>query len=168
MSNAAPVNSRQKQPRTGLWFLISLLSFFVVFASVDAFFIYKALSTHTGVVEEHTYEKGLAFNKALEEARIQDHMDVQAGSRYESGVLTFNLLDKDGNPFDTVMVKAHIIRPVQDGHDFETVLQYKGQGVYSTKLDLPMKGQWLAQIEAQWDNGSTRNRYNTELIFIQQ
>ncbi len=168
MADAAINESYQRERKSGFLVLMSLLAFFVVFASVDAFFIYKALSTHTGVIEEHTYEKGLAFNQALEQARIQGDMDVEAAADYKDGILTFTLTDKKGQPFDGAIVKATIIRPVQDGYDFETVLQYKGQGQYQTKLDLPLQGLWQAQIEAKWDIRNQHNKYQKELSFIHQ
>lgn len=60
---------QENSKRDGRKFFIILISFFILFASVDAFFIYKALSTHTGVVTENAYEQGLNYNEILEEAR---------------------------------------------------------------------------------------------------
>ena len=59
--------------KDGRNFLIILVSFFVCFITVDAFFIYKALSTHTGVVIENAYEVGLNYNDILEEARRRNN-----------------------------------------------------------------------------------------------
>lgn len=49
--------------------LIGFLAFFIVFASVDAFFVYKAISTSPGVVSEKSYEIGLNYNKIIAEAK---------------------------------------------------------------------------------------------------
>lgn len=49
--------------------LFYLLGFFVVFASVDAFFVYKAVSTNTGVVAENAYEIGLNYNEIIAESK---------------------------------------------------------------------------------------------------
>ena len=38
--------------KTGRKFWIGLFIFFLTFATVDAFFIYKAMMTHTGVVDQ--------------------------------------------------------------------------------------------------------------------
>lgn len=48
---------------------IGFLAFFIVFASVDAFFVYKAISTLPGVVSENAYEIGLNYNKIIAEAK---------------------------------------------------------------------------------------------------
>ncbi len=58
----------QPEKKDGRRVLIYLLAFFAVFASVDAFFVYKALSTNTGVVSENAYEQGLRFNDVIDEA----------------------------------------------------------------------------------------------------
>jgi len=38
--------------KTGRKFWICLFLFFLTFASVDAFFIYKAINSHTGTVDQ--------------------------------------------------------------------------------------------------------------------
>ncbi len=55
--------------KDGRRFFLILFGFFVIFASVDAFFVYKALSTNTGVVSENAYEQGLRYNDILAEAK---------------------------------------------------------------------------------------------------
>lgn len=58
-----------KKKKAGRAVLFAFLGFFAVFASVDAFFVYTALTTNTGVVDEHYYQTGLHYNDLLEEAR---------------------------------------------------------------------------------------------------
>lgn len=59
-----------KKPMTdGKRILLGFIAFFVVFASVDAFFVYKAISTLPGVVSENAYEIGLNYNKIIAEAK---------------------------------------------------------------------------------------------------
>lgn len=48
---------------------LAFIAFFVIFASVDAFFVYKAISTLPGVVSENAYEIGLNYNKIIAEAK---------------------------------------------------------------------------------------------------
>jgi nitrogen fixation protein FixH len=59
-------------PKDGKRVLLAFLSFFVVFASVDAFFVYKAISTLPGVVSENAYEIGLNYNKIIAEAKKRE------------------------------------------------------------------------------------------------
>lgn len=57
-----------KKKESGWWVLWAFLAFFAVFASVDAYFVYQAISTHTGVVVENPYEVGLNYNEIIEKA----------------------------------------------------------------------------------------------------
>ena len=63
----------QSSRKAGRQFLVILLGFFVVMCSVNAFFVYKAVSTHKGVVVENPYETGLKFNDIIDEARKREH-----------------------------------------------------------------------------------------------
>ncbi len=59
----------EESKKFGKKVFLALLGFFVLFAGVDTFFVYKALSTNTGVVAEHPYERGLHYNDILAEAK---------------------------------------------------------------------------------------------------
>ena len=72
------MNDNVKESRkAGRKFLFILIAFFMVFATVDAYFVYKAVSTNTGVVVEHAYEVGLNYNDLLEQARQNDNAAQQ-------------------------------------------------------------------------------------------
>lgn len=63
----------QQSRKAGFKILTYFLLFFLVFGSVNAYFVYKALSSNTGVVAENSYEIGLNYNKILEEAKKRHH-----------------------------------------------------------------------------------------------
>lgn len=63
------MNDVNPPPKDGKRVFLAFLAFFVVFASVDAFFVYKAISTLPGVVSENAYEIGLNYNKIIAEAK---------------------------------------------------------------------------------------------------
>jgi len=63
------IDEKQDSKKVGKIILISLLVFFAVFSSVNAFFVYKALSTNTGVVVENAFEQGLNYNDLIEKAK---------------------------------------------------------------------------------------------------
>jgi nitrogen fixation protein FixH len=63
----------RKSYSTGKIVLWSFLVFFAIFASVDIFFVYKAVSTHPGVMSENAYEIGLNYNKIIEETKKRTH-----------------------------------------------------------------------------------------------
>ncbi len=63
---------QEKSKKEGKRFLIKIISFFLIFIAVDAFFVYKALSTYNGVVVENAYEQGLNYNDIIEKAKKQE------------------------------------------------------------------------------------------------
>jgi nitrogen fixation protein FixH len=127
------------------WFL----AFFGTFMILDGIFVYLAVSTQTGLVTEKAYEKGLAYNQTLEEAKNQP--DIIDEVSYENGILQWVLIDKQNQALKAV-TKATFFRPVQAGYDFTVPLEQKDAGVYEIKPDLPLKGLWSVRLEAQWDN----------------
>ncbi|MGB0718856.1 MAG: FixH family protein, partial [Bdellovibrionales bacterium] len=118
----------QDTPRNfkGSHVFLIFAAFFGIIIAVNGVFIYTALGTHTGVVTERPYEKGLAYNDTLEQAKAQPRW--QTAAAYDNGVLTWRLLDEGAKPLDGAAVSAKLIRPVQDGNDFEVTLQPQGQG----------------------------------------
>ncbi|HAJ89992.1 MAG TPA: hypothetical protein DCM27_03100 [Rhodospirillaceae bacterium] len=75
------MNDVSPPPQDGKRVLLALVSFFVVFASVDAFFVYKAISTLPGVVSENAYEIGLNYNKIIAEAKKRKLEQHEQNSR---------------------------------------------------------------------------------------
>ncbi len=134
------------------WIPRYFVMFFAVIAVLDGIFVYLAVSTQTGIVTEQPYEKGLAFNKTLEEARAQPDLEHQAS--YTEGILRWIL------PLEQASVTASIIRPVQDGYDFSVALKHVGNGVYEVKPELPFPGAWTAKLKATWDNQKFQTSYD--------
>ena len=65
------VREAAESRKSGRRVLYALLGFFVLFAAVDLFFVYKAVSTHSGVVVENAYEYGLNYNDIIQQAKDQ-------------------------------------------------------------------------------------------------
>ncbi len=139
--------AKNKQDR---WIPWCFVAFFAVVALVDSVFVYVAVSTHTGVVIEQPYEKGLAYNDVLAKAKAQPKLRDRLS--YHDGVLRWQLSEMSGRPVSGAVVEARVIRPVQGGYDFDVALEHKGHGRYEAKVDLPFKGQWLAKLSGKWNN----------------
>ena len=128
----------------GRFILMCFVAFFALIVVVNSIFIYMALNTHSGVVTQQPYEKGLAYNETLAKAKTQP--DLEHTVSYESGVLRWSL------PMGNAVVNANIVRPVQDGYDFEIPLKHMGGGIYEANPTLPLKGAWTAKLKAIWDD----------------
>ena len=135
-----------KRDRLIPWYIVS---FFVVVAILDGIFVYIATSTHTGVVTEHAYDKGLAYNETVAAAEAQKQLGWQgdialAGDR----MLEFSLRDADGRALTGALAKVEFMRPTQDGMDFALDLAESTDGVYTASVDFPAEGLWDVRVFA--------------------
>lgn len=142
-------------PEKGTWVLFLFVAFFGVVVAVNSVFISKAISTHSGVVTDQPYEKGLAYDEILDKAKSQP--DIVQRAVFEDGILRWTLKDTNGQAIDAD-VMARIVRPVSGGQDFEITLSHDKDGVYKADLDLPMKGRWEALLKAQWQSQQYQTR----------
>lgn len=125
------------------------LAFFGLIILVNSVFIYNALDTHPGVITQNPYEKGLKYNEMLEKARSQPQ--IQSEINYQNGILSWTLRDESATYIENAHITVKLIRPIKDGDDIETVMDYKGDGLYEVALDLPFEGKWNAHLKAEWD-----------------
>lgn len=84
MTNQEILNLPEESRKEGRKVLIYLISFFFVLVSVNSFFVYKALSTHSGVVVENSYEVGLRYNELIAEAKRRAEQRIQNERRHYS------------------------------------------------------------------------------------
>jgi len=131
-----------------LYFVAAFLLLFVI----DGTMVYKAVSTNTGVVTDKPYEHGLAYNTYLQEQAEQNARGWKADVTYKNGALAFTLKGADGQPLTGAQVKAHIMRPVQAGMDFDVVLAETTPGLYISESKFPKPGLWNIEVSASWQN----------------
>lgn len=145
------------------WIPYYFVLFFVVVAAVNAFFVYKALHSYSGVVIDNAYEHGLAYNKTLDAAEAEKNSGISQQLTYQNGVLSWVIRDKEGKPVNNAKVHATFLRAVQDGKDFDRNLTFSGNGQYKVSVNAPLPGVWTAKCEATWNNQSFRTTYH---IFV--
>ena len=143
-------------PEKGFWVLCCFLGFFAVVVGVNSVFITTALSTHSGVITDQPYEKGLAYDAMKDAASSQPEI-IQTAS-FENGILRWTLFHPDDTPIEAD-VTVRLVWPVKDGYDFETSLKHIAPGVYEAAPAFPLKGRWSAQLKAVWtDNTQYQTR----------
>lgn len=88
MVTVDPVDLQQAEAsrKFGRVVLMSILCFFMTFICVNVFFAYKALSTYTGVVDEHAYETGLHYNKIIAEAKKRKLESLNVPTPHDNSV----------------------------------------------------------------------------------
>jgi nitrogen fixation protein FixH len=122
------------------WYFVM---FFVVIALMNAVMITIAFRTHTGLVTEHPYEKGIAYNQTIEAAAKQAALGWSSTIAYAEGKLRFAVKDKAGAALSPEKTTANFMRPTQDGMDFSVVLN-EGEAA----VTFPAKGLWEVRVNS--------------------
>jgi len=132
--------------------LIVFLAFFGAVFAVNGGMIYWALSTHTGLVANEPYRKGLHYNDRIAAAERQarlgwtDSLDVDRDGR-----IAVMLADSDGRPVSGLEVEARIGRPATDRHDINLKFTETAPGRYDA-LAVPLgRGSWLVALDVRTD-----------------
>lgn len=122
--------------------------FFAVVIAVNVFFVYISKQSWRGVVTEDAYQKGINYNKTIEQVKKQEELGWQVKVRYEgakNGVMMINVFDRKGKVINDANIYVEFRRPTQEGYDFAQAIPMSG-GIYISKINFPLLGQWEAQI----------------------
>jgi len=122
------------------------VAFFVFLAIADGFFVYLAASTHTGVVKEHAYEKGLNYNQVVQAQKTQEQLGWKPTLSLMSNKVRIEVLDKNNLKLDRAKVSIHFKRPTQSGYDFSMKLPEVAAATYEANITFPLLGQWDATM----------------------
>jgi nitrogen fixation protein FixH len=138
----------------GRWIPWTFVGFFVVVFAVNGVMIWFAVSSWTGLEADNSYERGLAYNRAIEAAKEQQALGWRADFRFAQtsagrGILELDLNGRDGARLQGARVDALLVRPTQEGHDFELALGEREPGRYLAEVELPLPGQWEVRLAAR-------------------
>ncbi len=135
---------------TGRHMLIALLTFFGIVIAANVVMINIALSTHTGVVANEPYRKGLKYNERIEAAERQDALGWSDDIRLEDGGgrLVVVLADSSKGPVRGLKISALLGRPATIAEDETLALEEKEPGRYEAKTVVTEPGNYIATIEA--------------------
>jgi len=130
------------------WYFVA---FFVVFLSFDGVFLYLATSSHRGVVEENTYQRGLNYNDTVAAAEAQTALGWQSTlSLADNNSIELQLKDAENRPLMGAIVTTRFFRPTQAGGDFTVRLLEAKNGLYRSARINAVPGQWELRVFVQW------------------
>jgi nitrogen fixation protein FixH len=129
--------------------LVGFLVFFACVFAVNGYFIVRAVSTHTGVVSQEPYRKGLAYNDRI----AADERQTALGWREtmtlpRDGRLMLNLADREDKPVSALRISATVGRPSTVSHDRTVNLPETADGQYTADIGSLDDGNWVVTIEA--------------------
>lgn len=133
---------------TGRHVLIILLSAFAVVLVVNVIFVYKAVSTFTGV-ETNSYGKGLRYNEVVSAAKAQS--ELQWSHKVEmtkAGIVQISLSDKSGAPVAGLSFMGQIGRPAADNYSHQLSFTESKPGLYTAPSGVQEAGRWVVAVAA--------------------
>lgn len=129
-----------------------IAGFFLVFVLLLLSFVWIAFAHKPSLVTENAYQKGLAYNHAIEASAAQKalgwkgRLDIPGGKS-----LLFTLNDARGKPISGAQVKAWIVRPASAAMDLQVTLNETSPGHYAAPLALSGSGLWESHVTALYN-----------------
>ncbi len=133
------------------WFLVGGI---VVVVIVNIIFITTAFMTTPGLVDNDYYEKGRYHDANYQEVmearnRLGWNIKLQTPASLKQGEaanFNVNVVDKVGMPLKEATVTILAYRPSDASADMQTELERIADGVFQSKLALPLKGIWDLKV----------------------
>ncbi len=143
----------KKHRRSGWWYPWLFVAFFAVVFAANGIMIYLAEATFPGLSAEDAYRTGLAYDKALAEAKEQKKRGWSTDLRVETGAsrtghLTLDVTGRQGDPVAGLKVRARVRRPGNAEKDFDVTFHQTEKGRYVADTRFPDTGQWELLVAA--------------------
>ncbi len=141
---------RRPQGLQGRHVLGAFLAFFGTVFAVNGAMIYEAVSTHTGLVANEPYRKGLAYNARIgadeRQARLGWTETLQVD---RDGHVAFALAERDGLAVRGLRIEGVLGRPATNRQDLKLALVETEPGRYEAQAGTVAEGSWLIMLEAR-------------------
>jgi nitrogen fixation protein FixH len=138
------------------WIPWTFVAGFLVVFAVNAVMVRIAVSSFSGLTTRSPYERGIGYNRVIEEAERQAALGwrieigfVSAGRGSRAGRLEIVAGDAHGAALNGAQIRAVFTRPVERVEAVELPVPMVGGGRYEAPLNLPLPGQWDLHVTIQ-------------------
>ena len=129
--------------------LAVFLGFFAIIFAVNGVFLYSALSTHTGVVAQEPYRKGLEYNQRIAADERQSALGWKNTATVgRDGRLVVEIVDAQGNAVAGLRIAGTFGRPSTGQFDRQLVFAEPAPGRYEASAGALEAGGYLLYAEA--------------------
>ncbi len=130
--------------------LAGFIAFFAVVFAVNGVLLFKALATHSGIVANEPYRKGLAYNVRISADEQQAALGWKAEIALDpTGQVSLMISDSSGRPVSGLRIAGSLGRPTTERHDLKVVFAEPEPGRYLAVTKTIDPGAWLLVIEAR-------------------
>lgn len=142
----SPTSSSADDQQRGRFVPWIIVGFFVCFVLLLSSFVWIAFSHKPSEVTANAYQKGLAYNNALEAAQKQKALGWVASLAFDGkSRLTLTLSDKDKNPIKGAQARAWFVHSQSAAMDQSADMQEVQPGQYEVIMPAPRRGAWEAR-----------------------
>jgi nitrogen fixation protein FixH len=142
---------KEIKPTTG-WFAVRwMLPLFGAMIIANSFFVWFALSTHSGNQTKNAYDEGVNYNQVLEQARERALLGWQVGVEVKQNLILISLFDKEGNLLDGADVDLLLFNPRSADDDQELTVEKTALGQYSALYPTHVQGYWQLRFKINKD-----------------
>lgn len=146
---------RRPQGVQGRHVLGAFIAFFATIFLVNGALIYEAISTHTGLVANEPYRKGLAYNERIGADERQARLDwTETLVVGRDGHVTLALAERDGRAVRGLKVEGVLGRPATNRFDLKFALAETAPGQYEAQAGTIAEGSWLIALEVRQQTGA--------------
>ena len=141
--------------RDGRWIPWIFVAGMAVVVAVNLVMVWLAIDSSPGLVSEHPFERGLAYNKVLASEARQEALGwrVEIAFRPATHEVVAEFHDRDGAPVGELRVEAHLYRPLEADSGASVTLRYAGDGRYVGAPENLRRGQWQVELVASRAGG---------------
>lgn len=127
---------------------IAIVAITVIAATAGT--IYIGSTTFDGVVDDHPYEAGLAWDEtARKQARLGWKLFIE-NDRIRQGTneIVLRFIDRTGSPINGASVEITLSRPSTNEYDRTFRADPSGGGRYRAWITIPLEGRWDVKTKA--------------------
>lgn len=138
-----------------------IVAFFAAFILLLSSFVWIAFAHQPDEVTSNPYEKGLAYNRTLEQAEAQAALGWKMDVAVADGTLRVTLADAESQPLPDATVSMWLLRPSSKAMDRQVTLAETAGGIYEAVITPLAKGRWDVHVTVE-KNGQqfqTAKRY---------
>lgn len=129
----------------------AFITFFGVIFAVNIIFVVNALNSHTGVITQNAYEKGLKYNQAIKKSKEADKIPHELNvTNKKDGNFIVEYTISSNLIFDNVILK--VSRPIDGDMDFSVNMVKSSlkqteeseitEQKFHAEINFPQKGNW--------------------------
>jgi nitrogen fixation protein FixH len=141
-----------------------IIAFFLGLTVINAFVIYLALSSSSGLIEAQPYKRGVEYQETIDELSLLGRQNISAKltlvPQNNLQEVTFELVAPKIDLQAVSEIKLHALRPADASLDTSIVLEPNSAAAFSGRLALK-PGLWKLEISGTYQGELFRFRQDT-------